>query len=88
MESKLPIEVLGRIWDLADQDRDGSLDKHEFIVAWHLVVVALGRRIVPETLPPILARPAPPGKSDEFFAVFPDRMSPPPAIPPMPGKIF
>lgn len=32
MDSKLPLETLGKIWDLADQDRDGSLDKHEFIV--------------------------------------------------------
>lgn len=32
MNSKLPVETLGSIWDLADQDRDGSLDEHEFIV--------------------------------------------------------
>lgn len=32
MESKLPIETLGKIWDLADQDKDGMLDRHEFMV--------------------------------------------------------
>lgn len=32
MESKLPLETLGKIWDLADQDKDGMLDRHEFIV--------------------------------------------------------
>lgn len=36
MESKLPLDALSKIWDLADQDRDGSLDKHEFIVVSRL----------------------------------------------------
>lgn len=36
MDSKLPLDALSKIWDLADQDRDGSLDKHEFVVvSWH-----------------------------------------------------
>lgn len=32
MDSKLPLDALSRIWDLADQDKDGSLDQHEFLV--------------------------------------------------------
>lgn len=32
MESKLPFDILGRIWDLADQDNDGMLNRQEFIV--------------------------------------------------------
>uniref|UniRef100_A0A182QEQ7 Epidermal growth factor receptor substrate 15-like 1 n=1 Tax=Anopheles farauti TaxID=69004 RepID=A0A182QEQ7_9DIPT len=56
MNSKLPVETLGRIWDLADQDRDGSLDKHEFCVAMHLVYEALDKRAIPAILPPQLQR--------------------------------
>lgn len=32
MDSKLPVDTLGKIWDLADQDKDGMLNRHEFIV--------------------------------------------------------
>lgn len=31
-DSKLPVDTLSTIWELADQDKDGSLDEHEFIV--------------------------------------------------------
>jgi epidermal growth factor receptor substrate 15 len=37
MDSKLPIDTLSTIWELADQDKDGGLDKWEFIiVSFHL----------------------------------------------------
>lgn len=32
MDSKLPVDTLGKIWDLADQDKDGMLNRHEFVV--------------------------------------------------------
>lgn len=32
IDSKLPVATLGKIWDLADMDKDGSLDRHEFLV--------------------------------------------------------
>lgn len=92
MDSKLPLETLGKIWDLADQDKDGSLDKHEFIVAMHLVYQALAKRSVPNILPPELQRPASEpstnngfGSNDDsgFIANFPKEMAPPP-VPPLP----
>ena len=32
LNSKLPIDVLGRVWELADIDKDGMLDNDEFAV--------------------------------------------------------
>ncbi|XP_034476411.1 epidermal growth factor receptor substrate 15-like 1 isoform X2 [Drosophila innubila] len=60
MDSKLPMNILGTIWDLADQDKDGNLDKHEFIVAMHLVYQTLQKRTVPNVLPPELRKAAKP----------------------------
>lgn len=96
MNSKLPVETLGRIWDLADQDRDGSLDKHEFCVAMHLVYEALDKRAIPATLPPQLQRNAQQtsngsfdafgsGGDGGFVANFPSDIAPPPAVPPLPA---
>lgn len=58
LNSKLPTDVLGRIWDLSDQDQDGSLDLHEFVVSMHLVSKALRENApIPMTLPPQLLKP-------------------------------
>ncbi|XP_048582344.1 epidermal growth factor receptor substrate 15-like 1 isoform X2 [Nematostella vectensis] len=59
LNSKLPIDVLGRVWDLSDIDRDGMLDADEFAVAMHLVYRALEGDMVPLTLP---GRMVPPSK--------------------------
>uniref|UniRef100_A0AAQ5XZ05 Epidermal growth factor receptor pathway substrate 15 n=1 Tax=Amphiprion ocellaris TaxID=80972 RepID=A0AAQ5XZ05_AMPOC len=32
LNSKLPVDILGRVWELSDLDRDGMLDKDEFSV--------------------------------------------------------
>ncbi|XP_055374654.1 uncharacterized protein DDB_G0283357 isoform X2 [Condylostylus longicornis] len=79
MDSKLPMETLGKIWDLADQDRDGSLDKHEFTIAMHLVYQALEKRAVPEVLPIELQKPKPGA---------PPPVPPAPAMPKAPSGNF
>jgi len=56
MGSKLPMSMLGKIWDLADQDKDGSLDRYEFTVAMHLVYRALQGDMIPDQLPTELGK--------------------------------
>lgn len=50
---------LGRLWTLADADRDGELSRHEFAVAMHLAACATtkekGGLTLPRTLPSCLA---------------------------------
>ncbi|XP_032775305.1 epidermal growth factor receptor substrate 15-like 1 isoform X9 [Rattus rattus] len=58
MNSKLPLDVLGRVWDLSDIDKDGHLDRDEFAVAMHLVYRALEKEPVPSVLPPPLIPPS------------------------------
>merc|ERR1719447_1905340 len=48
--------MLGKIWDLADQDKDGSLDRYEFTVAMHLVYRALQGDMIPDQLPTELGK--------------------------------
>ncbi|KAG8228313.1 hypothetical protein J437_LFUL007031 [Ladona fulva] len=57
LNSKLPTDTLGKIWDLADMDKDGMLNRHEFTVAMHLVYKALDKHSIPNVLPPELAAP-------------------------------
>ncbi|XP_029662694.1 epidermal growth factor receptor substrate 15-like 1 isoform X1 [Formica exsecta] len=93
MDSKLPLDTLGKIWDLADMDKDGMLDRHEFVVAMHLVYKALEKYAIPNVLPPELM---PLGKRKD---IIPKAKSPipmsivaaaspssqPPPIPPLPN---
>ncbi|KAI1883029.1 hypothetical protein AGOR_G00241030 [Albula goreensis] len=58
INSKLPLDVLGRVWDLSDIDKDGHLDRDEFAVAMHLVYRALEKESVPSTLPASLIPPS------------------------------
>uniref|UniRef100_A0A8C1NXC5 Epidermal growth factor receptor pathway substrate 15 n=1 Tax=Cyprinus carpio TaxID=7962 RepID=A0A8C1NXC5_CYPCA len=58
LNSKLPVDVLGRVWELSDIDRDGMLDRDEFAVAMHLVYRALESEPVPMSLPATLIPPS------------------------------
>ncbi|KAM6963151.1 epidermal growth factor receptor substrate 15 [Aplochiton taeniatus] len=58
LNSKLPVDVLGRVWELSDLDRDGMLDRDEFAVAMYLVYRALEGEAVPMSLPVSLVPPA------------------------------
>ncbi|XP_043576707.1 epidermal growth factor receptor substrate 15-like 1 isoform X7 [Chiloscyllium plagiosum] len=58
INSNLPLDVLGRVWDLSDVDKDGHLDRDEFAVAMHLVYRALEKEPVPSVLPISLLPPS------------------------------
>uniref|UniRef100_A0A3B5PZM7 Epidermal growth factor receptor pathway substrate 15 like 1 n=1 Tax=Xiphophorus maculatus TaxID=8083 RepID=A0A3B5PZM7_XIPMA len=58
INSKLPLDVLGKVWDLSDIDKDGHLDKDEFAVAMHLVYRALEKEAIPALLPSALIPPS------------------------------
>ncbi|XP_045468404.1 epidermal growth factor receptor substrate 15-like 1 isoform X3 [Harmonia axyridis] len=84
LESKLPFDTLGKIWDLADQDKDGMLDRYEFIAAMHLVYKALDKFAIPNSLPIELmpptkrknsASPAPPILNRGMDGVITDKPS-------------
>ncbi|CAH8592466.1 unnamed protein product [Schistosoma turkestanicum] len=57
LKFQLPVETLGKIWDLSDIDNDGSLDQSEFIVAMHLVHRSLEGEKLPDKLPQNLVPP-------------------------------
>ncbi|KAJ2847100.1 endocytosis defective- protein [Coemansia brasiliensis] len=87
MQSGLPTQQLGEIWELADIDKDGALDFDEYCVALKLVFSLLNHTIpsVPPVLPPSLI---PQGKYQHFTnslspqLTSPQHMSPrvPPSI--------
>ncbi|XP_048831995.1 epidermal growth factor receptor substrate 15-like 1 isoform X2 [Brienomyrus brachyistius] len=81
INSKLPLDVLGRVWDLSDIDKDGHLDRDEFAVAMHLVYRALEKEPVPPVLPSSLI---PPSKRKKPAVGLPGSVPVLPASPPPP----
>jgi len=64
-QSKLPTEILSRIWVLSDRDKDGALTREDFVIAMWLVNSCLGGKELPKILPPYLQNLslAPPAQS-------------------------
>jgi hypothetical protein len=58
MDSGLSTDVLRHIWDLADVDKDGFLDRDEFAVCWFLIQQSKVGRTLPTVLPVALVPPA------------------------------
>uniref|UniRef100_A0A8C9TIZ5 Intersectin 1 n=1 Tax=Scleropages formosus TaxID=113540 RepID=A0A8C9TIZ5_SCLFO len=52
MQSSLPQAQLASIWNLSDIDQDGKLTAEEFILAMHLIDVAMSGLPLPPVLPP------------------------------------
>lgn len=63
VKSKLPNSVLGKIWKLADVDRDGMLDIDEWALANHLINIKMEGHDLPNELPEHLI---PPSKKEGF----------------------
>ena len=58
IKSKLPNNVLGKIWKLSDVDKDGMLDADEFALAMHLMNIKLDGNDLPSELPQHLVPPS------------------------------
>lgn len=56
MKSRLPLPMLGEIWDLADLQRRGYLDAPSFTIAMYLIQACMSGQlsVVPPLLPPSL----------------------------------
>ncbi|EKM55747.1 uncharacterized protein PHACADRAFT_256599 [Phanerochaete carnosa HHB-10118-sp] len=52
MKSRLPVNTLGDIWDLADTERRGYLDAPAFTIAMYLVQACMSGQLT--TIPPVL----------------------------------
>eukprot|EP01134_Creolimax_fragrantissima_P001053 CFRG1053T1 len=53
-ESRLPAMQLAQIWNLADNDQDGNLNREEFANAQHLIAAVKSGIALPSKLPPFM----------------------------------
>jgi Domain of unknown function (DUF5600)/Cytoskeletal-regulatory complex EF hand len=59
LDSGLEVDVLRKIWDLSDVDKDGWLSGDEFAICWYLLQMSKAGKPIPDVLPAALV---PPGK--------------------------
>ncbi|XP_061667407.1 intersectin-2-like [Syngnathoides biaculeatus] len=57
LQSGLPPSVLAEIWNLADLDGDGKMDRQEFSIAMKLIKIKLQGRSLPAALPMVMKQP-------------------------------
>ncbi|XP_069578969.1 intersectin-2a isoform X2 [Brachyistius frenatus] len=57
LQSGLPASVLAEIWNLADMESDGKMDRLEFSIAMKLIKLTLQGRNLPSTLPVVMKQP-------------------------------
>nr|CAD7455483.1 unnamed protein product [Timema tahoe] len=82
LQSQLPPQILGQIWNLSDTDADGKMNINEFSIACKLINLKLRNFELPKTLPPcLLQQNKPPGVPMPSTNLL---QNVPPAIPPLP----
>ncbi|KAJ2757521.1 actin organization and endocytosis protein, partial [Coemansia nantahalensis] len=54
MQSRLPVGELGRIWELSDLRKQGSLSLPEFALAMFLAQSRIRGKVLPDVLPPAI----------------------------------
>ncbi|XP_075994783.1 intersectin-2-like [Genypterus blacodes] len=57
LQSGLPPSVLAEIWNLADMESDGKMDRLEFSIAMKLIKLKLQGRSLPSALPVVMKQP-------------------------------
>lgn len=84
-KSRLPVQELRKIWQLADVTKDGALSLDEFNTAMHLVVLRRNNIDLPDTLPPSLV-PLRQSQVTVAPAEPPSREESPPSLSPSGGE--
>lgn len=84
VESRLPKDVLAKIWNMCDRGQHGALNEDEFILVMGLINIALSGKELPESLPATMAS-LPPGARQGITSVPSPAPSAPAAAAPAPA---